>query len=80
LVFDLGEGEVILLPGGALYDFLPGEVAPALPAFVAYAAKVRDLHATRALLATSRMPVTDSPTGGIFVSAKAALGAALIFR
>jgi hypothetical protein len=55
-------------------------VAPALPAFVAYAVRVRDLHATRALLATSRMPVTDSPTGGIFVSAKAALGAALIFR
>jgi hypothetical protein len=80
LVFDLGEGEVILVPGGELYDFLPGEVAPALPAFIAYAARVRDLHATRALLATSRMPVSDSPTDGILVSAKAALGAALIFR
>ena len=79
-VFDLQESCVKLVPESWLASVLPGETAPALPAFVAYAVAVRDLASTRRCLETNGMGVHAEPAGGIFVPAKAALGAAVIFR
>ena len=79
-VFDLQEAYVRLLPASALGTMLPGETAPALPAFVAYAVAVHDLRSTRRLLESNGLVVHDVPAGGIFVPAQAALGAAVIFR
>ena len=69
-----------LVPENWLASVLPGETAPALPAFVAYAVAVRDLVSTRRWLENNGMGVHAEPAGGIFVPAKAALGAAVIFR
>src|SRR5579884_3151291 len=49
-VFDLQESCVKLIPESHLAMMLPGETAPVLPVFVAYAVVVRDLDATRRLL------------------------------
>jgi catechol 2,3-dioxygenase-like lactoylglutathione lyase family enzyme len=78
-VFDLQESCVKLVPENWLASVLPGETAPALPAFVAYAVAVRDLASTRRWLENNGMGVHAEPAGGIFVPAKAALGAAVIF-
>lgn len=79
-VFDLGGSKVTLIPNSGLADILPGELAPALPAFVAYAVAVRDLNATQAWLLEHELPVMTTPAGDLFVPATAALGAAVIFR
>lgn len=79
-VFDLQESCVRIIPASSLATILPGETAPALPAFVAYAVTVPDLGLTRSLLTNNGLPVQEMPTGDIFVPAKAALGAAVIFR
>lgn len=79
-VFDLRESCVKLVPDSWLGALLPGETAAALPAFVAYAVAVRDLASTRRWLESHRVGVHAEPLGGIFVPAKAALGAAVIFR
>ena len=79
-VFDLQDSCVKLIPASWLAMILPGETAPALPAFVAYTVTVHDLGSTRKLLENNRLIVHEVPTGGIFVPAKAALGAAVIFR
>jgi catechol 2,3-dioxygenase-like lactoylglutathione lyase family enzyme len=79
-VFDLQESCVRLIPESWLGEILPGERAPALPAFVAYAVAVRDLGSTRRWLEDNGMDVHAEPAGGIFIPAKAALGAAVIFR
>jgi hypothetical protein len=79
-VFDLRQSCVKLIPASWLGDLLPGETAPALPAFVAYAVAVRDLRSTRRWLEDSGLAVKVEPSDGIFVPAKAALGAAVIFR
>lgn len=79
-VFDLDDARVTILPNSGLATALPGEQAPALPAFVAYAVAVRDLDATRAFLHENGFPVRSTAGGDIFVPAAAALGAAVIFR
>ncbi len=79
-VFDLQESSVRLIPASALATMLPGETTPVLPAFVAYAVAVHDLNSTRRLLENNGVVVNAEPSGGIFVPAKAALGAAVIFR
>ncbi|WNG34401.1 hypothetical protein F0U61_12730 [Archangium violaceum] len=79
-VFELDEARVTIIPNSGLATALPGEQAPALPAFVAYAVAVRDLEATRALLHENGFPVMSTAGGDIFVPATAALGAAVIFR
>jgi catechol 2,3-dioxygenase-like lactoylglutathione lyase family enzyme len=79
-VFDLEESCVRLIPESWLGEVLPGERAPALPAFVAYAVAVRDLGSTRRWLEDNGMLVNAEPAGGIFVPSRAALGAAIIFR
>lgn len=79
-IFDLQKSCVKLIPESYLAMMLPGETAPALPAFVAYAVAVRDLDSTRRLLESNDVVVNAEPSGGIFVPAKAALGAAVIFR
>ena len=79
-VFDLQESCVRLIPESWLGEFLPGETAPALPAFVAYAVSVRDPGSTWRWLEDNGLTVNAAPAGGIFVPAKAALGAAVIFR
>lgn len=78
-VFDLRQSSVRLIPESLMAELLPGESAPALPGFVAYAVAVRDLAATRRWLDDNGLEVREEPSGGIFVPAKAALGAAVIF-
>lgn len=79
-VFDLDDARLTLLPASALDDVLPGEQAPALPALVAYAVAVDDLDSTRNYLSANGFPLHDAPSGDVFVPARAALGAAVIFR
>jgi len=79
-VFDLQESCVRLIPASGLREILPNETAPALPAFVAYAVAVRDPGSTRRWLENNGLVVNAEPSGGIFVPARAALGAAVIFR
>lgn len=79
-VFDLQESYVRLIPASALGTMLLGETTPALPAFVAYTVTVNDLSSTRRLLESNGLAVHEVPAGGVFVPAKAALGAAVIFR
>ena len=79
-VFDLRQSCVRLIPESWLGQFLPGETATALPAFVAYAVAVRNLGSTRRWLENNEFPVIAEVSGGIFVPSKAALGAAVIFR
>lgn len=79
-VFDLRASCIKLIPESWLATILPGETAPALPAFVAYTVAVRDLAATRQWLENNALAVNAVPTGGIFVPARAALGAAILFR
>jgi len=79
-LFDLDEGRVTLVPDSALDTVLPGERAPALPAFVAFVVRVRDLAATRTLLERNALPVRATPSGAVFVPAAAALGCAVVFR
>lgn len=79
-IFDMEDSRLTLVPVSRLGSLLPGETAPALPAFVAYAVKVRDLHATEALLRRNEVPMATTPAGDVFVPAQAALGAAVIFR
>jgi catechol 2,3-dioxygenase-like lactoylglutathione lyase family enzyme len=79
-VFDLKQSCVRLIPASWLGDLLPGETAPVLPAFVAYAVAVRDLDRARRWLEDNGFPVNAEASGGIFVPSKAALGAAVIFR
>jgi catechol 2,3-dioxygenase-like lactoylglutathione lyase family enzyme len=79
-VFDLQQSGVRLIPASWLGELLPGETAPALPAFVAYAVAVRDPGSTRRWLEDNGLVVHAEPSGGIFVPARAALGAAVIFR
>ena len=79
-VFDLSDSCVRLIPASRLEETLPGETAPALPAFVAYAVAVRDLDTTRRWLENNEFPVNTESGGGIFVPARAALGGAVIFR
>ncbi len=79
-VFDLRQSCVRLIPASWLGEILPGETAPALPAFVAYAVAVRDPGSTRGWLENNGLVVNAELSGGIFVPARAALGAAVIFR
>lgn len=79
-IFDLQDCHITLVPENSLGDLLPGESAPALPAFVAYAVKVREPHATEALLQRNGVPTGTLPTGDVCVGARSALGAAVIFR
>ncbi|MFJ9526432.1 VOC family protein [Streptomyces cyaneofuscatus] len=78
--FDLDGSRLTLVPDSHLATTLPGEHAPAVPAFVAYAVAMRDLAATRKLLRDNGFPVGRTDAGDIFVPAASALGAAIIFR
>jgi catechol 2,3-dioxygenase-like lactoylglutathione lyase family enzyme len=79
-VFDLEGSQVTLVKGPDLEAILPGERAPALPAFVAYAVAVRDVGVARKLLEENGFLTKMSASGDLFVPAAAALGAAVIFR
>jgi glyoxalase-like protein len=79
-IFDLDNSSVMIVPSSSLDSVLPGEVAPELPAFVAYGLVVQDPSATRDVVERSGFPVRSSPVGGLFVPASAALGAAIIFH
>jgi hypothetical protein len=79
-VFDLDRGRVTVVPEGALDAVLPGERAPALPAFVAFVVVVRDLGATGDLLERNGLRVRSTPSGAVFVPAEAASGCAVVFR
>jgi catechol 2,3-dioxygenase-like lactoylglutathione lyase family enzyme len=78
-VFDLGSSRVLIVPDSALGSVLPGEVPPALPAFVGYGLAVHDLPATQDLWERADFPVQTSPLGGRYIPAADALGAAVIF-
>ncbi len=79
-VFDLRQSSVRLIPASRLEEIMPGEIAPTLPAFVAYAVAVRGLDTARRWLENNEFVVKAEPSGGIFVPANAALGAAIVFR
>ncbi|MFE6690975.1 VOC family protein [Streptomyces sp. NPDC057743] len=78
--FDLDGARLTLVPESHLATVLPGDHAPALPAFVAYAVAVHDLSATRKLLQDNGVPHHRTGSGDLFVPATSALGAAVIFR
>ncbi|MCO1656219.1 VOC family protein [Pseudonocardia humida] len=78
-VLDLDAGRVVLVGDSALGAVLPGERAPALPAFAAFAVRVRDLASTRALLVGAGFGVRDTPDGAILVPAAEAGGCAVVF-
>lgn len=79
--FGLGSrARLTLVAGSGLDGLLPGESAPALPGFVAYAVAVRDVAATERLLRDRGISMGRTRTGEIFVPAEAAFGAAIIFR
>ncbi|MEV0703255.1 VOC family protein [Saccharopolyspora sp. NPDC050389] len=78
--FDLDGARLTLVPDSQLSTVLPGEHAPAVPMFVAYAVAVRDLAATWKLLHDNGFPLSLTDSGDIFVPAASALGAAIIFR
>ncbi|NDU71757.1 VOC family protein [Actinomadura sp. DSM 109109] len=71
---------VTVVTASTLGDLLPGERPAALPAFVACTVSVRDIAATRRLLHDNDVQVNRTGRGEIFVPARAALGAAIIFR
>ncbi|XXY51390.1 VOC family protein [Sorangium sp. So ce269] len=79
-VFELEGSQVTLVADADLDTLLPGERAPALPAFVAYAVAVRDLGAARRLLEENGFALRRSAAGDLFVPAAAALGTAIVFR
>ncbi len=79
-VFELGSARITMVAVSALDTILPGECPPALPAFVAYAVKVRDLDLTRKLLRRNGFSLKTTVAGDTFVSAAEALGASVIFR
>lgn len=79
-VFDLEDSQMTLVSSSALNSILPGERAPKLPAFVAYAVTVRDIDLTRTLLLDNGFSVKVCSSGDMFVPADQALGAAVIFR
>ncbi|MGP3961465.1 VOC family protein [Nonomuraea sp. 3N208] len=80
--FTLGDGpaRVTLVGASGLDGLLPGEGAGALPGFAAYAVAVRDIAATERFLGEAGVPVRESAAGEIFVSAREALGTAIVFR
>lgn len=78
-VFELDQSRITLVPDSALDAVLPGEKAPALPAFVACGVAVRGLAAARSLLEKNGFPVVEAPDSGVFVPSSAALGGAVIF-
>jgi hypothetical protein len=80
LVLDLEDARVTLVPASALGSVLPGEKAPGLPGFVAYAVAVHDASATTRLLEANGLPVRTTATGDPFVPSEAAFGANVIFR
>ncbi len=79
-VFDLRQSCVRLIPANRLEETMPGETSPALPVFVAYAVAVHDRDATRRWLENNGFSANVELAGGIFIPARAALGAAIIFR
>jgi len=79
-VFDLEDSQVTLVGSSALNSILPGERAPKLPAFVAYAVTVRNIDLTRTLVLDNGFSVKVCSSGDMFVSADQALGAAVVFR
>ncbi|WP_438022150.1 VOC family protein [Sorangium sp. So ce233] len=79
-VFELDGSRLTLVADADLEAILPGERAPALPAFVAYAVAVRDIDVARKLLEENGFPLKRSASGDLFVPAAAALGAAILFR
>ena len=78
--FELDDSSVVIVPQSGLDAHLPGEVPSDLPAFVGYGVAVANLSVTRDLLERAELPVRPVPSGGCFVLATAALGAAVIFR
>jgi catechol 2,3-dioxygenase-like lactoylglutathione lyase family enzyme len=79
-VFELQNSRITLMTDVELAASLPGERAPALPAFVAYAVAVRDVAATKLFLEKNEFSPRVTAGGDLFVPAAAALGAAVIFR
>jgi len=79
-VFELDGSAVTIVDEGGLASVLPGERAPAIPAFVGYAVAVRDLATTRTVLQRGGLRVVELGPHGCFVPASAALGTAVIFR
>ena len=78
--FALERSSLVIVPDGALGTVLPGEHAPALPAFVGYAIGVADLTATRRWLEGHAVAVHALPNGDLLVPATEALGASVLFR
>ena len=77
---DLPWAQIVIGEAGALAGLLPGERAPALPAFVACVVTVRDIVSTAQMLGSSEVPYGRTGSGDLFVPAAWALGAAIVFR
>lgn len=77
---DLEGARITIVPESWLANILPGEVAPALPGFVGYVVKVRNISATRKYVEGNGLPVMETTVGDIFVPSSAGLGTVIVFR
>ncbi|AFM41451.1 hypothetical protein Desaci_2507 [Desulfosporosinus acidiphilus SJ4] len=76
---DLESARITIVSESQLSNLFPGEVAPALPGFVGYVVKVRDISATRKYIEGNGFPVMET-TKDIFVPSSSALGTVIVFR
>jgi predicted unusual protein kinase regulating ubiquinone biosynthesis (AarF/ABC1/UbiB family)/catechol 2,3-dioxygenase-like lactoylglutathione lyase family enzyme len=79
-VIDVGMADLVIVPGSRVSELLPGERAPALPAFVAHGYRVVDLEETTTFLERGGIPLSKTDCGDLLVSARDAAGAAILFR
>jgi predicted unusual protein kinase regulating ubiquinone biosynthesis (AarF/ABC1/UbiB family) len=79
-IFDLGSTRLIIVADSVLETILPGERPNALPAFVGYVIKVKNIEQTHQLLTENGFTPQTTKTSDVFVSSKEALGTAIIFR
>jgi catechol 2,3-dioxygenase-like lactoylglutathione lyase family enzyme len=78
-VFELDRSRVTLVPNSYLDTLLPGEKAPALPAFVAFEVAVKDVGAARQLIEGNGFTAAPAGNERFFVPSSEALGGAVIF-
>ena len=76
---ELDRGSVWIVTPEAWASRAPGAAAPALPSPAGIGFAVRDLAATRTLLAENGLDARDGPDGAVWVAPEHACGAAILF-
>ncbi len=79
-IFDFGGTRLMIVTEAALEEILPGEHPQALPAFVGYTIKVKNIEQVHQLLLENGFTPHITKNGDVFISAAEAFGTAVIFR